>query len=304
MAPKGAPFYSMYNVGTYTFAPYKVVWNRMGEKLMACVISTVKDPYLGEKLVLPENVLVFTPTDNEDEAHYICAIMNSSIVDLTLRSIAGGTKSFGTPKIIEDTLRIEKYDPKNPIHRKLAELSKRAHKLAEEGREEELRAIEKEIDKLVAQLYGITDEELKEVYKALAILEGKEIEEEEVLEEVPVVEPEVFLANPVVEEGKPVELEIVVRNTLDEPITNVKVKAELLGKTVEELFDEIREEAKITMRLEGLKRGQHKIKLTLDYIIAGESKRIEKEQTLFVKERERKPIERGGIEEIFGDEWA
>jgi len=123
-----------------------------------------------------------------------------------------------------------------------------------------------------------------------------------VLEEAPVIEPEVFLANPVVEEGRPVELEIVVRNTLDEPITNVKVKAELLGKTVEELFDEIREEAKITMRLEGLKRGQHKIKLTLDYTIAGESKRIEKEQMLFVKERERKPIERGGIEEIFGDE--
>lgn len=174
------PFYSMYAVGEYTFSPYKVVWNQMGSKLNACVISSVNDEFLGEKMVLPEHVLAFVPTDNENEAHFICAVLNSSIVDLAIRSIAGGTKSFGTPKIIEDTIRIPKFDVNNEVHRKLAKLSRKAHELAAKGDEDELREVEEEIDSEVAKRFGLSEEEIVDVKEALRLVygEGEEAEEE------------------------------------------------------------------------------------------------------------------------------
>jgi len=179
MNGRRAPFYTMYNIGKYTYAPYKVVWNRMGKQMTACVVKEVNDRFLGEKLVLPDNVLSFIPTNNESEAHYICAILNSFVVDLVLRSIAGGTKSFGTPKMIEDVIKIPEYDAKNKIHAKLSALSKKAHQLASENNTYELSKVEEEIDKTVAELYGITDEEIKEIKKTLKILEGEKGKEEE-----------------------------------------------------------------------------------------------------------------------------
>jgi len=40
----------------------------------------------------------------------------------------------------------------------------------------ELKEVEEEIDKIVAGLYGITDEELEEVKKTLGVLKGEEVE--------------------------------------------------------------------------------------------------------------------------------
>ena len=75
-------FYTMYGIGEYTCAPYKVVWKRMASDLEAVVLSKVKTP-VGEK------------------------------------------------------------------------------------------EVEAEIDKVVAELYGITDEELQEINKALPVLKGE-----------------------------------------------------------------------------------------------------------------------------------
>ncbi|MEA2033649.1 MAG: hypothetical protein U9N41_08725 [Euryarchaeota archaeon] len=68
----------------------------------------------------------------------------------------------------------------------MAELSKNAHALAKRYSEqndleaqEELKEVEEEIDKVVAELYGITDEELEEVRKTLRVLKGEGGEEEE-----------------------------------------------------------------------------------------------------------------------------
>jgi len=169
------PFYSMYAVGKYTFSPYKVVWNRIGSKITACVISQVKDEILGERIILPSENTTFIPTESKNEAHFICSILNSSIVDLMTKSISGGSgfTSFGTPKIIEETIRIPKFDANNEVHRKLAELSRKAHELASKEEEEELRVIEKEIDSEVARLFGLNEEEVGEVNKALRDVYGK-----------------------------------------------------------------------------------------------------------------------------------
>lgn len=66
--------------------------------------------------------------------------------------------------------------------RKLSELSKKAHWLAKQYEQnglearEELKEVEEEVDRAVAGLYGITDEELVEVRKTLRALRGEEVE--------------------------------------------------------------------------------------------------------------------------------
>jgi hypothetical protein len=301
MSARDVPFYTMYDLGGYTYASYKVVWNQMGNKLMACVVSSANDKFLGNKLILPEHVLAFIPTDNEDEAHYLCAILNSSIADLVLRSIAGGTKSFGTPKMIEETLNIPRYNAKNVIHTRLVVLSKKAHQIASTNNIQELAQIEGEIDKTVAKLYGINDDELTEIKNTLKLLEGEEIEEE-TMEEIPTLEPDLTITNPVITENQPAQIEITVTNSSEEPITNVKIKAQLPNKKVEELFQVIEKQEKLKAQLEALPKGEYKIRITMEYNAKGEAQKIEKTLTLFVKSSEgRKPIERGEIDELFGD---
>ena len=47
IAATDIPFYAIYDVGDYTFSPYKVVWAEMAGTLQAAVISEAVAPYGG-----------------------------------------------------------------------------------------------------------------------------------------------------------------------------------------------------------------------------------------------------------------
>ena len=130
-----APFYSIFDVGTYTFSDYKVVMNRMGDELRCAVVQAINDPYLGKRPILPENVLTFIPVSSGDEAYYLAAIINSTIFRAFVLNITRGTKSFASPDLVNEVLRIlnvPKYDWDNNDHCRLAILSKEAHNIAKE----------------------------------------------------------------------------------------------------------------------------------------------------------------------------
>jgi len=121
------PFYSMYNVGPYTLAPAKVIWRRMDHTIRAAVVETIDDPHLGPRPLVPQETCVLIACDSGDEAHYLCALLNSSIVhDLVAgHSVAGG-KGFGTPSIL-DYLPLRKFDAGDERHLELTTLSRRLH---------------------------------------------------------------------------------------------------------------------------------------------------------------------------------
>jgi hypothetical protein len=173
-------FYTMYGIGEYTFASYKVVWKRMASDLEAVVLSKVTTP-IGEKDVIPTDTTSLIPFKSEEEAHYVCAILNSSPVRFCVRSYSSAGRGFGAPSIIKH-FGIPKYEESNGVHREVSELSKNAHELAKRYYEqndlearEELKEVEEEIDKMVAELYGITNEELEEVKKTLRVLKGEKL---------------------------------------------------------------------------------------------------------------------------------
>lgn len=75
------PFYSMFDVGDYTFAPYKVVWPNIGSELACTVVSSSEG-----KPVVPQHVITLVALGNDEEAHFVCAVINSSPVNFALQS--------------------------------------------------------------------------------------------------------------------------------------------------------------------------------------------------------------------------
>jgi SAM-dependent methyltransferase len=160
------PFYSMFDVGEYTFAPYKVVWPNIASELACAVVSSHEG-----KVVVPQHIVTLVALDTAEEAHFVCAVVNSSPVDFTLQSCSQkGGKSFGTPHVLEN-IRVPRYDPANSAHRQLAALSQQAHEATAAGDAARVRQIEAEIDILAAQVWGLTAEELTEIQRSLEELQ-------------------------------------------------------------------------------------------------------------------------------------
>jgi hypothetical protein len=287
-----------------SFSPYKVAWKHVSSSFQVCVIEPVADKLLGNRIPIPDHGLMFIPVQDAMEAHYLAGILNSSIVRLVIQSY------FIEMHILTDIckiINIPRYDPHNKLHLKLAELSKKAHQLAksksQEDQEDELKKVEEEIDNIVAQLYGITKDELKEVKKCLAMLQGEKFEEEvEETVELPPSMPDISLRNNVVGEDKPFNIDVVVFNPLDKPLTNVSVKLKLFdGRFIEKGFEGIEGEASFPLSFDGLKAGEYRIEAVFSYVFENTPKRVEKNLTIYVKGGEVKHVERSfKPEELFG----
>ncbi|MHC4402366.1 MAG: HsdM family class I SAM-dependent methyltransferase [Planctomycetota bacterium] len=161
----GGPFYSMYDVGRYTVAPVKVVWRRMDRRIRAAVVETLDHPLLGPRPIVPQETCVLIAADGADEAHYLCAVLNSAVVNFLVRShsVRGG-KGFGTPGML-DYLRLRRFERSDRRHARLADLSRSAHRAAGAGAQ--TGQFNDEIDRVVARLWEIDDQGLTAIRREL-----------------------------------------------------------------------------------------------------------------------------------------
>jgi hypothetical protein len=143
-------FYAMFGIGLYTVARYKVVWKRMASDIVAAVITQHKTPF-GYKTVIPTDTTALFATDNEHEAHYLCAIINSTPVREFIQSYSSAGRGFGTPSVMNH-VGIPQFNPKNKLHAKLAQLSLALHALAQNETVESGK-LEKQVDQLVSKLF-------------------------------------------------------------------------------------------------------------------------------------------------------
>lgn len=160
------PFYAMYNVGPYTMAPVKVVWRRMDRMLRAAVVGQTEVPGAGPRPVVPQETCVLVAAATSDEAHYLCAMLNSSLSAFLARaSSVDGGKGFGTPGVL-DYLNIRCFDPADTRHRELAGLSSQAHEAVSIG--EDPGFLEDRVDQIAAALAGIDRSQLGAIREELA----------------------------------------------------------------------------------------------------------------------------------------
>lgn len=123
-----ADFYALARVGAYSFANCYVAF-RDNSRWGATVVENIKTTWGGEKRPLFQNHAVSICEDSNgnfitiDEAHYICAILNTPIA---CEYIINSSDSRSFP--IRPRIYIPKYNPKDKIHNELSKLSKEAHK--------------------------------------------------------------------------------------------------------------------------------------------------------------------------------
>lgn len=168
-------FWSMYNVGGYTLAPYKVVWREVSDQFEAGVASSSSKKLPERKVAIPDHTLIFVPCSTEQEAHFVCALLNSGVAGVIVH---GYVALHPSPHVLEH-VAVPKFDSDKSAHVALADLSQRAHAVAarlaaepnDKEAKRELDRIQNQIDHVAAELWGLTDAELEEIRKALELLQ-------------------------------------------------------------------------------------------------------------------------------------
>jgi hypothetical protein len=153
-----APFYSVYAIGPYTFSPFKVVWREVSNSLDAAVCGTHDS-----RIAVPDHTLVYIASQSEEEAHYLCALLNSSPANFIVR---GYVALHPSPHIMK-YIRIPKFNPKDKVHENLAESSAACHAAAPSATDAELTALETANDELAARLWNLSAVELKDIRESL-----------------------------------------------------------------------------------------------------------------------------------------
>lgn len=122
-AKRGFPYWSMYNVGAYTFARWRVVWREQH--------STLRCAAIGRQDWIADAKLVVVPCGTESEARYLAALLNSRPAREFVDSYA--VKIQISTHVLR-YLRVPKFDAADPLHAALAECGDavRADEFAEE----------------------------------------------------------------------------------------------------------------------------------------------------------------------------
>ncbi len=144
------PFYILFGTEEMKH-PYKICWLRMGSRIDAAVITEYDDPVLGKKSPIPQETIVFLNVRTLNEAHYVCAILNSEIfTNLVSMFSMKGAKGFASVNILK-TVRLPKFDADNPRHKQLALESTHAHHAIKQGLD--VAWIERKINQLAEELF-------------------------------------------------------------------------------------------------------------------------------------------------------
>lgn len=76
------PRFSVFGVGEYTFAPWKVAISGLYKNFSFKVIGSLEN-----KPIVVDDTCYFIPCENEDEANFFCAILNSEIAKRFIKSL-------------------------------------------------------------------------------------------------------------------------------------------------------------------------------------------------------------------------
>jgi hypothetical protein len=116
-------WWSLWSTGTYTFARYKVAWREMsGGRFAAAIVSPVRHPQLGTKVIVPDHKLYFVPCSKLQEAAFLAALLNAPIVAEAISAYAAQL-SLGVSVV--EYLALPQFDSRTSTHRALASLALR-----------------------------------------------------------------------------------------------------------------------------------------------------------------------------------
>jgi len=116
---------------------YTVLYNATGTNIVSFVVDNTKIRKItnnGYKLYVKDLIIEvktwFYETDNEKEAHYLCAVFNSNLLNLKIKPLQprglGGARAIHRRPLL---FPIPKFDENNDLHLKLVDISIQCHKI-------------------------------------------------------------------------------------------------------------------------------------------------------------------------------
>lgn len=157
--PEQDAFWSMFNVGDYTFAPFKVVWREQASGFTAAVAGPLQ-----HRAMVPDHKLMLVQAASADEAHYLCAALNSAPVRL---AVAAYAVSIQMSTHVLRHVAVPAHVAGDATHRALADISRRAHRAAAADDGAALARAEAALDRRAGELWGLSAGELGEILAAL-----------------------------------------------------------------------------------------------------------------------------------------
>jgi hypothetical protein len=153
-----APFYSVYAIGPYTFAPFKVVWREVSNSLDAAVCGSHDS-----RIAVPDHTLVYISCQAEEEAHYVCALVNSAPANFIVQ---GYVALHPSPHVLK-YIKVARFNPKDKTHRALATNSQALHAATAAAETEKVAHLEAENLELAAAYWGLDKSEVTDIKASL-----------------------------------------------------------------------------------------------------------------------------------------
>jgi hypothetical protein len=117
LARWGGEWYSLFRIGPYTTAPWRVVWPTSAGSRMRAAVLPPTDPSV------PDQKVVLVPFDQELPAHFLCALLNSDVIR---RAVRAGSGLDASPNLTR-RLPFPRWDPTDETHQRIADCSRKAH---------------------------------------------------------------------------------------------------------------------------------------------------------------------------------
>ena len=160
--PKIQPFYRLDNIGSYTFAKYKVLWKEQTKNFASVAVDTfnntlpnVKDVYFDEDrpFVMDSKVLMLECSSME-EAYYISGVLNSPVISSVIDGYAISTNR-GIDVL--RNIRVPQFDETNFAHSEISKISRELHQDRQEqlSSKELIREMEERLDPFVLSIFSI-----------------------------------------------------------------------------------------------------------------------------------------------------
>lgn len=121
-------FYHIYNVGNYSFSPYKVIWAEQSGKFASVVVESSEVPLVGERPYVPDHKIYYVDCYDKSEAYYLCGLLCAPLVRDFIES---HTISIQVSNIFKH-MNLPKFDSENEKSIQLAKLIEAAHNASNE----------------------------------------------------------------------------------------------------------------------------------------------------------------------------
>jgi hypothetical protein len=123
MEPTGAAYHAIYNVGDYTFEPWKVIWPEMSTHFYAAVASAANVPLVGNRPYVPDHKVYFVSFRKKEPAYFLCGLLNAPMAREWIES---HTVSIQIGNVFKH-MNLPEFDSQQSAHTSLSFLVEAAH---------------------------------------------------------------------------------------------------------------------------------------------------------------------------------